>query len=36
MACASYIKMPPYLSKPMLAGRLLYAIREGQGSFDLS
>ena len=36
MTCANYIKLPPYSSKAVLRERLLYAIREGQGSFDLS
>lgn len=36
MTCANYLKLPPYSSKKVLKERLLYAIREGQGSFDLS
>lgn len=36
MTCANYIKLPPYSSKMVMQTRLLYAIREGQGSFDLS
>ena len=36
MTCANYIKLPPYSCKAVLAERLMYAIREGQGSFDLS
>ncbi|KAG2450258.1 hypothetical protein HYH02_004769 [Chlamydomonas schloesseri] len=36
MTCANYIKLPPYSSKAVMAARLMYAIREGQGSFDLS
>ena len=36
MTCANYIKLPPYSSKSVMQARLLYAIREGQGSFDLS
>ncbi|KXZ47851.1 hypothetical protein GPECTOR_32g463 [Gonium pectorale] len=36
MTCANYIKLPPYSSKAVMASRLMYAIREGQGSFDLS
>lgn len=36
MTCANYIKLPPYSSKEVMIQRLLYAIREGQGSFDLS
>lgn len=36
MTCANYIKLPPYSCKEIMAERLLYAIREGQGSFDLS
>ena len=36
MTCANYLKLPPYSSKAVLEARLLFAIREGQGSFDLS
>lgn len=36
MTCANYIKLPPYSSKKIMQTRILYAIREGQGSFDLS
>lgn len=36
MTCANYLKLPPYSSKEVLRERLLYAITEGQGSFDLS
>ena len=36
MTCANYIKLPPYSSKAVLRDRLLFAISEGQGSFDLS
>jgi len=36
MTCASYLKMPPYSSKEIMHERLLFAIREGIGSFDLS
>lgn len=36
MTCANYLKLPPYSSKEVLKERLLFAIREGQGSFDLS
>lgn len=36
MTCANYLKLPPYSSKEVLRERLLYAVREGQGSFDLS
>lgn len=36
MTCANYLKLPPYTSKAVMEARLLYAIREGQGSFDLS
>ena len=36
MTCANYLKLPPYSSENILRDRLLYAIREGQGSFDLS
>ena len=34
--CANYIKLPPYSSAEVLRERVLFAIREGQGSFDLS
>lgn len=36
MTCANYLKLPPYSCKEILRERLLYAIREGTGSFDLS
>ena len=36
MTCANYIKLPPYSSKTVMKERVLYAVREGQGSFDLS
>ncbi|GER55234.1 E3 ubiquitin-protein ligase UPL3 [Striga asiatica] len=36
MTCANYLKLPPYSSKEIMYKKLLYAIREGQGSFDLS
>jgi len=36
MTCANYIKLPPYSSKAVLKDRLMYAIREGQGAFELS
>ena len=36
MTCANYLKLPPYSSKDVLRERVLFAIREGQGSFDLS
>eukprot|EP00252_Welwitschia_mirabilis_P013075 TRINITY_DN288_c0_g1_i1.p1 TRINITY_DN288_c0_g1~~TRINITY_DN288_c0_g1_i1.p1 ORF type:complete len:1842 (-),score=375.52 TRINITY_DN288_c0_g1_i1:355-5880(-) len=36
MTCANYLKLPPYSSKEVMKARLLYAINEGQGSFDLS
>lgn len=36
MTCANYIKLPPYSSREVLRERLLFAISEGQGSFDLS
>ena len=34
--CANYIKLPAYSSLEVTRERLLFAIREGQGSFDLS
>ena len=36
MTCANYLKLPPYSSPKVLRDRLLYSIREGQNSFDLS
>lgn len=36
MTCANYIKLPPYTSFMVCRERVLFAIREGQGSFDLS
>lgn len=36
MTCANYLKLPPYSCKEVMQERLLYAITEGQGSFDLS
>lgn len=36
MTCANYVKLPPYSSKAVMRERVLFAIREGQGSFDLS
>jgi E3 ubiquitin-protein ligase TRIP12 len=36
MTCANYVKLPPYSSKDVLRERLLFAILEGQNSFDLS
>ena len=36
MTCANYLKLPPYSCKEVLKQRLLFAICEGQGSFDLS
>lgn len=36
MTCANYIKLPPYSSFRVCQERVLFAIREGQGSFDLS
>ncbi|CAA0807744.1 E3 ubiquitin-protein ligase UPL3 [Striga hermonthica] len=36
MTCANYLKLPPYSSKEIMHKKLLYAISEGQGSFDLS
>ncbi|GAB2291950.1 E3 ubiquitin-protein ligase upl3 [Dionaea muscipula] len=36
MTCANYLKLPPYSTKEIMYKRLLYAISEGQGSFDLS
>jgi E3 ubiquitin-protein ligase TRIP12 len=36
MTCANYLKLPPYSCKEVVKERLLFAIREGQGSFDLS
>ncbi|EGD80892.1 hypothetical protein PTSG_11742 [Salpingoeca rosetta] len=36
MTCQNYFKMPTYSSKDVLREKLLMAITEGQGSFDLS
>jgi E3 ubiquitin-protein ligase TRIP12 len=36
MTCANYIKLPAYSSKAIMLERIMYAIREGQNSFDLS
>ncbi|CAN8276728.1 unnamed protein product [Cochlearia groenlandica] len=36
MTCANYLKLPPYTTKEIMYKKLLYAINEGQGSFDLS
>lgn len=36
MTCANYLKLPPYSTKDIMYKKLLYAINEGQGSFDLS
>ncbi|XVE67151.1 hypothetical protein DITRI_Ditri08aG0137900 [Diplodiscus trichospermus] len=36
MTCANYLKLPPYSTKEIMCKKLLYAISEGQGSFDLS
>ncbi|KAL5706451.1 HECT-type E3 ubiquitin transferase [Ranunculus cassubicifolius] len=36
MTCANYLKLPPYSTKEIMFKKLLYAINEGQGSFDLS
>ncbi|MFS7930047.1 putative HECT domain, armadillo-like helical, HECT, E3 ligase catalytic domain-containing protein [Helianthus anomalus] len=36
MTCANYLKLPQYSTKEIMYKKLLYAISEGQGSFDLS
>ncbi|XP_057839609.2 E3 ubiquitin-protein ligase UPL3-like [Cryptomeria japonica] len=36
MTCANYLKLPPYSTKETMRDKLVYAITEGQGSFDLS
>ncbi len=36
MTCANYLKLPPYSTVDVLRNRLLFSIREGQNSFDLS
>ncbi|KAL0536046.1 hypothetical protein IC582_024978 [Cucumis melo] len=36
MTCANYLKLPPYSTKEIMHKKLIYAINEGQGSFDLS
>ncbi|GMI83508.1 KAKTUS, UBIQUITIN-PROTEIN LIGASE 3 [Hibiscus trionum] len=34
--CANYLKLPPYSTKEIMYKKLLFAINEGRGSFDLS
>jgi len=36
MTCANYLKLPSYSTKEIMHKQILYAITEGQGSFDLS
>lgn len=36
MTCANYLKLPPYSSQEIMRERLLFAVREGISSFDLS
>ena len=36
MTCQNYLKLPPYSSQEVLGERLKLAMKEGQGSFDLS
>ena len=36
MTCANYVKLPPYTSQAVMKEKLLYAMREGQHSFNLS
>ena len=36
MTCANYIKLPPYTTREAMEKKLVFAINEGQGSFDLS
>ncbi|KAL8242366.1 hypothetical protein R6Q59_012668 [Mikania micrantha] len=36
MTCVNYLKLPPYSTKEIMHKKLLFAINEGQGSFDLS
>uniref|UniRef100_A0A0D9W2Y2 HECT-type E3 ubiquitin transferase n=1 Tax=Leersia perrieri TaxID=77586 RepID=A0A0D9W2Y2_9ORYZ len=36
MTCVNFLKLPPYSTKEVMQMKLLYAINEGQGSFDLS
>ncbi|GJV79147.1 zinc finger, CCHC-type containing protein [Tanacetum coccineum] len=36
MTCANYLKLPSYSTQEIMYKQLLYAISEGQGSFDLS
>ncbi|CAA6673508.1 unnamed protein product [Spirodela intermedia] len=36
MTCANYLKLPAYSTKEIMYKKLIYAISEGQGSFDLS
>jgi E3 ubiquitin-protein ligase TRIP12 len=34
--CTNYLKLPAYSTRAVMKERLLYCIREGQGSFHLS
>jgi len=36
MTCSNYLKLPDYSSMEIARERILFAIREGQGSFHLS
>ena len=36
MTCANYVKLPPYTSQAVMREKLMYAMREGQHSFNLS
>ena len=36
MTCANYVKLPPYSSAEVTRARLMYAVAEGQGAFELS
>jgi E3 ubiquitin-protein ligase TRIP12 len=36
MTCVNYLKLPPYPNKEMMREKLLFAIQEGQLSFDLT
>ncbi|QDZ23116.1 E3 ubiquitin-protein ligase [Chloropicon primus] len=36
MTCANYVKLPPYTSQAVMREKLMYAMKEGQHSFNLS
>lgn len=36
MTCATYLKLPNYSSRAVLAAQLMRSMKDGQGSFNLS